>query len=155
MSKKNLNITGKRPVAGPRVYGTALVDGVRHSASGVIDGTFAKTQGGWDTNTTCGTGSYTGAVVETDEELFVNCIRCIGKIYPEGSILRGGGEAIRGMMMHTTMIDEAQDMSPTQMHVLIDKIGNVVVAGATRSYGGILSNPLPSSPAKPRASRRY
>lgn len=135
-------------MSGKRVYGTALINGVRHSASGVIDGTFAKKKGGWDINTTCGTGSYSGAAVETDPDLFVNCIRCIGKVYPKGSILRG-------LSADRTMIDEAQDFTPTQYVDLINEVGNMVVAGATRSYRGILSNPPSPSPARPRASRRY
>jgi hypothetical protein len=145
MSK--VNITGKRPKPGPRVYGTALVGGVRHEASGVIDGTFAKEKGGWDSNTTCGIGSYGGAPVETDPDLYVTCIQCLGKRRPTGSILRG-------KTADMTILDEAQDFSPTQMMDLINEVGEKVVAGATRSYGGILSGPPSPSLAAPRASRR-
>jgi len=147
MTKKNVNITGKRPQSGPRVYGTALVNGVRHEASGVIDGSFAKTKGGWDTNTTCGIGSYGGAAVETDDALYVTCIQCLGKRRPTGSILRGKTADV-------TMIDEVQDFSPTQFMNLINEVGNNVVAGATRSYGGTLSAPPSSSRAGHRATRR-
>jgi hypothetical protein len=154
MSKKSPNFTGKRPAQGPRVYGTALVGGVRHEASGVIDGTFSKEKGGWDSNTTCGIGSYGGAAVETDPDLYVTCIQCLGKRRPTGSILRGGGDSIRGMVMHTTMIDEVQHMSPTQTHVLIDRVGKIVVAGATRGYGQTPSGPLSSFRAAPPAKHR-
>ena len=133
--------------SGKRVYGTALVNGVRHEASGVIDGTFSKTKGGWDSNTTCGIGSYGGAAIETDESLYVTCIQCLGKKRPTGSILRG-------RTADTVIVDEAQDFSPTQFMNLINEVGEKVVAGATRSYGGIPSGPPPPSRARRRAKRR-
>ncbi len=95
-------------MSNPRVYGSVIHDGLRHEASGVIDGTFARQKGGWDTNTTC--GKYIGTAVDTDLDLVVTCLRCIGKRRPDG--------ILRGKHADITIIDEAQDFDPAVLEKL-------------------------------------
>lgn len=83
-----------------RVYGTVVNDGVRHEASGIIGGTFARTKNGWDTYTVC--GKYLGLEVETDNQLYATCLRCIGRRRP--------GSVLRGITTDVTYIDETQDI---------------------------------------------
>ncbi len=133
-------------VSKQRVYGTTVFNGLRHIATGMIDGTFAKKKGEWDTNTRC--GKYTASAVDEDEDLVVTCILCLGRRQHAGSILRG-------MTADVVHIDEAQDFTPTQMMDLINKVGEKVVAGATRRcVAEIPSSPPPPSDGEPRASRR-
>lgn len=129
-----------------RVYGTAVHAGLRHIATGVIDGTFAKTKGGWDTNTYC--GQYVSAAVEEDDSLVVTCLRCLGRRPNTGSILRG-------RTADAVFIDEAQDFTPTQMLDMINDVGQIVKAGATRRCVASIPSALPlPSGAAPPASRR-
>lgn len=122
-------------VSGPRVYGTYLDDhGLRHEVSGVIDGTFSKTKGGWDSITTC--GKYLTVEPDTNTEHFPTCLKCVSTRHT--IVMRAGGEPgiIRGMTADYTYIDEVQDFTPTQLANVVDAIGNTIVAGATRENGG-------------------
>jgi hypothetical protein len=86
-------------MSGPRIYGTFLDEyGLRHEASGVLDGTFSRKKGEWDSNTTC--GWYIAARPYTNEDLHVTCLRCIGK--------RHVPVTLRGLHADMTAIDEAQ-----------------------------------------------
>lgn len=102
-------------MSNPRVYGTIVHDGLRHEASGVVDGTFAKKKGGWDTYTVC--GKYTGVAVETDGDLVVTCIRCIGR--KRHSDYK---DILRGMPADVTYIDEAQDLSQEVFEKLLSSV---------------------------------
>jgi hypothetical protein len=104
-------------VSRQRVYGTTVHGGLRHIATGMIDGTFAKKKGEWDTNTRC--GQYVAAAVEEGEDLVVTCLLCLGRRQHTGSILRGepgilrgapGATGIRGMTADVIFYDEAQDV---------------------------------------------
>lgn len=133
-------------VSKQRVFGTTVHNGLRHIATGMIDGTFSKKKGEWDTHTRC--GKYVASAVDEDDDLVVSCIFCLGRKQPTGSILRG-------MTADVVHIDEAQDFSPTQMMDLINKVGEKVVAGATRRCVADIPSapPLPSD-EEPPASRR-
>lgn len=137
-------------MSGPRVYGTVVHHGLRHEASGVIDGTFAKTKGGWDTNTTCGT--YCNNEVETDDGLAVNCIRCLGK--KRGT---GGYEGIlRGKTADYVVIDEVQHMTNPCAEIPLPTFFDVsrVEVPATHAVAGTPSVLRRPSRAERRASRR-
>jgi len=134
---------------GTRVYGSIQHDGLRHEASGVLDGVFAKTKEGWDTYTVC--GKYVGVAVETDEDLTITCIRCLGRRrHSNYSDILRSGDLPRGYSADQVFFDEAQDfdyskmtnpcgeiaLSPTETADLVETIGNMVVAGVTRANGG-------------------
>lgn len=115
-------------MSGPRVYGTFLDgDGVRHDLSGVIDGTFSRKKGGWDSITTC--GKYSSDEPDTNPDNYVTCLKCIVTV-----------RTVRPRDVTTdddpVIIDEAQTFTPTQLQNLIDTVGNTVKAGATRGNGG-------------------
>ena len=121
-------------MSGPRVYGTYLDEhGLRHDVSGVIDGTFSKTKGGWDSITTC--GKYVAVEPDTNPEHFSTCLKCVSTRY---TIAMRAGEpgSIRGMTIDYTYIDEAQDLSPVEQADLINAIAGTVIAGATRGNEG-------------------
>lgn len=134
-------------MSGPRVYGTFLDgDGLRHELSGVIDGTFSRKKGGWDSITTC--GKYSSDAPDTNPDNYVTCLKCL--VTRRIIVLRAGDAPVRGYHAHMTMIDEVQDfsnlysqnpcgeivISPVEQADLINTIGNTIIAGATRGNGG-------------------
>lgn len=131
-------------VSGPRVYGTYLDEhGLRHDVSGVIDGTFSKKKGGWDSITTC--GKYLTVEPDPNPEHFSTCLKCVST---RRTVTLRGGEpgVIRGQTADYVYIDEAQDfnmnpcgevaLSPVEQADLINTVGNTIIAGATRGNGG-------------------
>jgi hypothetical protein len=101
-------------VSKQRVYGTTVHNGLRHIATGMIDGTFSKKKGEWDTHTRC--GKYTASSVDESDDLVVTCILCLGRKQPTGSILRG-------MTFDSVHIDEPMDF--IQNDVVIDDAMNL------------------------------
>jgi hypothetical protein len=138
-------------MSGKRVYGTAVHAGLRHIATGVVDGTFAKTKGGWDTNTYC--GQYVGAAVEEDDSLVVTCLRCLGRRPNTGSILRGEkfdsveiDEPLH-YIKNDVVIDEAMNLSSEDVKNVLELYDHGVLS---RSYvAGTLSAPPPPSDEEP------
>ena len=145
-----------------RVYGTVVHRGLRHEASGVIGGTFARKKGSWNTYTVC--GAYIGVPVETNEDLVITCIRCLGK-------KRGTGDyrdILRGQTADYVVIDEAQDFEAFKyldakvtnpcaeipLPTFLDESSVEVPADATCVAAGTPSTPLQPSPGRRRGKRR-
>ncbi len=95
----------KSPV-GERVYGTWLDEhGVRHDASGVLDGLLAREKGGWDSITSC--NKYFKAMPYQDGDLPVTCFKCWYKRLKHVEMT----DILRGRTAHMAFYDEAQDFS--------------------------------------------
>ena len=143
-------------VSKQRVYGTTVHNGLRHIATGMIDGTFSKKKGEWDTHTRC--GKYTTSVVDEGDDGVVSCIFCLGRKQPTGSILRG-------MTFDSVHIDEPMDFIQNDvvideaMNLAADDVKNILElydqGALSRSYvvGTLLGPPPPSDEELPTSRR--
>lgn len=142
-------------MSGPRIYGSVVFDGLRHEASGVVDGTFAKTKGGWDTYTIC--GKYCTVAVEPDGDLVISCIRCLGRkrnVDYKG-ILRGVRYDETVINEAPTFIDTSHVYTPADQMNIINAVGQTIRAGASRTFvAGTPSTHPPISVEVLPASRR-
>lgn len=113
-------------MSNPRIRGTILDEyGVRHEASGIRDGIFARSQAGWDSITTC--GQYRDEEPQTADGYYITCLLYVGRKLPTGSILR--------MQVHDEyVIDEAEHYTREELNNIIDRVGRTVNADARQAF---------------------